>query len=176
MESKQIKVDKINKLKKLKKHRAYCWSPKCIDYRIMLHCGNEKVWNLIPFQSHNAALSNNQYILEISNMVCGTSHFGTGCLLPPPPPPPASTSLQFSLVPALILTYSYCLSLVKGALKYFFSGLMYSSLSLKGLMIICIYRWNLLGCSSVSFSCEIDKIIWFQRSIGTITLTSIHAV
>ena len=37
---------------------------KCFDYRIMLHCGNEKGEIIIPFRSHNAALFDNQCILE----------------------------------------------------------------------------------------------------------------
>ena len=40
-----------------------------IDYQIMLHCGNEKRWNLIPLQSNNAALYNNQCMLGINNVV-----------------------------------------------------------------------------------------------------------
>ena len=33
--------------------------PKCIDYRIMLHCGNE----FLPFHSHIAAVTDNRCIL-----------------------------------------------------------------------------------------------------------------
>ena len=37
---------------------------KCVDYWIMLHCGIEKGANLLPFHSHNAALSDNQCIFR----------------------------------------------------------------------------------------------------------------
>ena len=38
--------------------------PKCINYRIMLHCGNEKGKIISPFHLHNTALSDNQCTLE----------------------------------------------------------------------------------------------------------------
>ena len=65
-------------------HRLYCWSPKCIDFWVMLHCGIEKGSDFIPFHSHNAALSDNQChdnaLLGINNMAF-THQLHESCLI-----------------------------------------------------------------------------------------------